>query len=166
MEAWSEIKGFESYEMSSFGNVKNGRGKILKPSANATGYLQAALFWNGKRKTLCVHKLVAEAFIENELELEHVDHIDGDKLNNNVSNLRYCTLSQNQGNRRKQTKPTTSQYKGVSWNIGANKWLAQLQVKPVRKHLGLFDSEEDAAKAYDVAATEFWKDFKHLNFEA
>ena len=165
MEIWRDIKGFETYKISNLGNVKNSRNMILKPGKNTTVYLQASLFLNGKCKKVLVHRLVAYAFITNEEDLEYIDHIDGNPLNNNVENLRYCTLSQNQGNRRKQTKEGTSKYKGVYWNIHANKWIARLQIARVSKYLGLFDSEEDAANAYDTAATEHFKEFKYLNFQ-
>lgn len=91
-----------------------------------------------------------------------IDHIDHDGLNNQRANLRFCTNSQNLMNTRKQDN-TSSVYKGVSWYKRTGKWLAQIQINNKGISLGYFDSEIDAAKAYNNKAIEFFCEFANLN---
>jgi hypothetical protein len=91
-----------------------------------------------------------------------VDHIDGNRLNNQKSNLRLANSSQNKCNRGAR-KDNTSGYKGVSWHKQRNKWTARIKSLTIYKHLGLFDSKEDAAKAYNQAAIIYQGEFAHLN---
>ena len=90
------------------------------------------------------------------------DHCDGDGLNNQRSNLREATGTQNNANRHKQASPATSQYKGVHWN--GRKWEARIKDGPRQRRLGYFTSEEDAARAYDSAAIAAWGEYALLNF--
>lgn len=73
------------------GRLDNRMGRILKPSMNKYGYLQVILTRNGIRKTYTVHQLVAKTFIVNPLKKPTVNHVDGNKLNNDVSNLEWST---------------------------------------------------------------------------
>jgi hypothetical protein len=91
-----------------------------------------------------------------------IDHIDGDGLNNQKKNLRVCTTSQNQFNRGK-IKNSTSGYKGVTWDKRSKKWLAQININKEHKNLGLFDSKEDAALAYNIAAERYHGEFAKFN---
>ena len=92
-----------------------------------------------------------------------VDHIDHNGLNNRKNNLRICTNSQNLLNRR--IRPDCkSRYKGVIWNAHARKWVAKVGLGGVRHHLGCFEREIDAAKAYDKAAKKYHREFACLNF--
>jgi|DEB0MinimDraft_10_1074344.scaffolds.fasta_scaffold176838_1 hypothetical protein len=94
MEKWNKIKGFKNYLVSDFGRVKNNKtGRILKPSKGL--YFYVHLCETPKRKTASIHRLVAQAFIENELNKPQVNHIDGNKLNNHVSNLEWVTGGEN-----------------------------------------------------------------------
>jgi len=86
------------------------------------------------------------------------DHIDGNGLNNRKSNLRNCTQEQNSRNQRPQTGGTSA-YKGVFWHKASVKWQAQIGYKYLRKHLGYFDSEQEAHAAYCRASAEIHKEF-------
>jgi len=90
-----------------------------------------------------------------------VDHIDGDGLNNRRDNLRHATGSQNNANSRPRV---VGGYKGVSHYKRTGRWRAYLTTDGVHRHLGYFDTAEDAARAYDVAAREQWHEFARLNF--
>jgi len=93
---WKDIKGFENYEVSTEGQVRNKTtGRILKPYDNGRGYLEVSLSVNGKRAAKTVHRLVAKSFIPNPENKPEVNHIDEDKTNNGVKNLEWMTSKEN-----------------------------------------------------------------------
>ncbi len=94
MEIWRDIEGFENYQVSTWGRVR-GPKCILTPYQNQKGYLKVGLTKNGKCHKKRVNRLVAMAFIDNPDGLPFVDHIDGNKQNNSVTNLRWVTDEQN-----------------------------------------------------------------------
>ena len=112
-EIWKPIDGFDGkYEVSNMGNVrraewcytdKDGRKYKKKPymripQIGSSGYLQVGLFRNGKSKAYKVHRLVASAFIDNPENKPTVDHINANRQDNRVENLRWCTLKENSNN--------------------------------------------------------------------
>ena len=98
-----KVKGYEErYAVSDDGRVfslydcfGNKQMKEKKQYTDKYGYKCTMLYMNGKRKHMTVHRLVAMAFLENENCLPQINHIDGNKSNNNVNNLEWCTASQN-----------------------------------------------------------------------
>ena len=102
-EIWKDIHGYEGhYLVSNLGNVKslNYQGKIgcernLVPKKNSRGYLWVILYKCGSKKPILIHRLVAEAFIENQNDYPVINHKDENKLNNSVENLEWCTRSYN-----------------------------------------------------------------------
>ena len=101
MEIWVEIFGFEGYQVSSWGRIRNADGQILKPYRSEKGYLKIELRKNGKGYKKRIHRLVASAFIENPQNLPQVNHKDGNKENNSVTNLEWVTDEQNKEHARK-----------------------------------------------------------------
>ncbi len=178
MEEWRPVT-FESYghlyEVSSQGRVKSLRriagksGGILAGHPNTCGYPSVQLQNNGKKKTVTVHILVARAFLGDPVGNVEVDHIDRNKKNNIVSNLRYVTHRQNQQNHpkyfKRKSSEHTSRYVGVHWFKRNKKWGASIQADSKRRFLGLFSDEQDAARAYDAAALELRGEHARLNFE-
>ena len=95
MERWENIKGFENYQVSSYGRVKGKKG-ILKPILNVYGYYQVMLYKNKKAYSKRIHRLVLEAFEpEHEPQKNQVNHIDLNKTNNNINNLEWITSKDN-----------------------------------------------------------------------
>jgi len=104
VEQWKNIKEFDNYLVSNKGRIMNGKtGKILKPRDDRRGYEKVDLYQNGKSKSLKVHRIVAQAFIDNPNDLETVNHIDENKHNNNVENLEW--MSNGDNIRYSQAKP-------------------------------------------------------------
>lgn len=110
VEIWKDIDGYIGiYQVSNMGNVRSlqreefkcaqgyrvRKGVELKLSQDQKGYLKVNLCKNGKGRSRRVHRLVAEAFIDNPMHLPEINHIDEDKKNNVVSNLEWCTSSYN-----------------------------------------------------------------------
>lgn len=109
LEIWKDIKGYEGlYQISNFGRIKslpkkriNGtnfyiqKEKILKLQLKTKRYLGINLTKNKMHKNFLVHRLVAEAFIDNPYDLPQVNHKDCNKLNNNINNLEWCTQEEN-----------------------------------------------------------------------
>lgn len=98
-EIWKDIKDYPNYMVSNLGNVKNIKtGKILKNRKNTKAYLYVGLCKNGKVKQYLVHRLVAEHFIPNPDNLPQIDHINTNKIDNRVENLRWVTAKENNNN--------------------------------------------------------------------
>lgn len=108
MEIWKDIKGYENiYQVSNTGRVKRigvyrnqskkewSREKLLKPAIKENKYMFVALSKNGKVSAKYIHRLVAEAFINNPLNKPTVNHKDGDRCNNTVENLEWATYLEN-----------------------------------------------------------------------
>lgn len=134
---WKPVKGLEtSYEVSNYGDVRNIRNShrwVLKKKHNRfTGYDFYCLSHEGKQVTKTAHRLVAEAFIPNPLNLPYVNHIDEDKQNNTISNLEWCTA---------QFNSEWSKHK-------LYKRIALLSIDG--EHLATFESERAAAELLGV----------------
>jgi hypothetical protein len=98
MENFREIRDYEGlYQVNSIGQVKSLnklKGRILRPDIR-NGYYSVVLSKENKLMHKNIHRLVAETFLPNPNNLPQVNHIDGDKLNNHISNLEFCTPSEN-----------------------------------------------------------------------
>lgn len=152
METYKNIIDFENYEVSNFGNVRNKKtNKILKPRIGKDGYHKIDIRKNYKRYTKKLHRLIAEAFIENLENKSQVDHIDNNKSNNNINNLRWATSQENNRNRQLNAN-NTSGWKGIDFHKKSNKWRAQICIDGISIHLGLFDNIEDAKQARVIKA--------------
>ena len=98
-----------------------------------------------------------------------VDHKNGNTLDNRRKNLRLCTHTQNNQNKRKTRQRVSSKYKGVSFLKSTKKWRVYIALQDIFRRtfnvsLGTFSVEEEAAKAYDEAAREYFGEFARLNF--
>ena len=147
METYKVINGFEGYSVSDHGNVKNNKtGRIKNVNANEEGYIRVSLYISKTKYMKQVHVLVADAFLENHDGKPFVDHINNDRSNNNISNLRWATSIENNRNAivRKDNK---SGVKGVHFDKHANKYKSQITIDGIKIHLGYFTKIEDATQA-------------------
>lgn len=115
---------------------------------------------NNKQKQIKMHRLIMQA-----KENQEIDHEDGDGLNNQKYNLRIATHQQNLFNRGKN-KNNTSGFKGVRLDkrVKLRPWQAIIKINYKWKHLGMYETAEEAAMAYDQAAKELHGEFANLNF--
>ena len=158
-EVWKEVPNYSNYMVSDKGRVKSlnfsrtGQERILKQNI-VRYYLAIDLYKEGKRKTFYIHKLVAIAFLSH-VPCGHnlvVDHMDGNKLNNNLDNLQVVTNRDNLSR-----KGGSSQYVGVSWSKQNKKWRAMIRVNSNIMHLGYFEDEVSASNAYKNKLKEILK---------
>lgn len=118
-----------------------------------TGYVH--IFVDGQR--IMAHRL-AWFCAYGEMPNKQVDHIDGNRANNAISNLRLCNQSQNQANTKKPAS-NTSGFKGVSWHRRVGKWGAQIKINGQQKHLGYFHDKKLAGAAYADALVKNFGNF-------
>jgi hypothetical protein len=171
---WKKVSSNPNYEVSNTGEirsleraVKNSdtttrtvKARIKKAFINA-GYAYVQLYADDKRKVMAVHRLVAEAFIENPDNKPMVNHLNGNKLKNNACNLEWCTCSENHQHawatglqdREKHRErmigtkfSKDSRYHNVSFDRSRGKWKATMKVEKKMVLQKRFASEIDAAQ--------------------
>lgn len=151
IETFKRIKNYPGYEISNYGNVKSYKGKvarILKPAIGIKGYYYVNINDESKKyKKHYIHRLVAEAFIRPLNDKEQIDHIDANKLNNNIDNLDIVDNRINQLRNKKAILP------GVS-KLG-NKWRTRLQINKEIIPIGTFNTPEEAHRAYKNKLKEY-----------
>ena len=159
MEIWKDITGYDGvYQISNYGRVRRfwkksqwnpeGKLKMLKVSIGERGYQCVNLYKNGKRTTCKIHRLVSFEFIENTLNKPQVNHIDGNKINNHVDNLEWCTCSENLKHAYKTgLKKFTGKIYGEK--NGRSK-LTQKQVDQIRELKGL-KTQKQISKMFNIS---------------
>ena len=153
MEEYRIIEGFEKYSISDLGNVRNNKtARILKQATNMR-YRQI----NIRGKTLYVHRLIALAFIPNIENKPTVDHIDKNESNNNVSNLRWANMSEQNLNKGVYIN-NISGCKGVAWIKDRKKWKAYITINRKTVILGLFKDLDDAKEARTKRVNELFRE--------
>jgi hypothetical protein len=113
--------------------------------------------YGGKPKQIRMHRIILGT--PDGLD---TDHKNRDRLDNRRENLRVCNRSQNVANTFVEKQNHTG-FKGVSWKTSNKKWVAQIRVNNVVKHLGLFDDIKKAIKSYDLAAKKYFGEFAVTN---
>lgn len=153
-EIWKDIPNYEGrYQVSNLGRVKslpkkyNPNGCILKSKTKSNIYYPAVDLSDGVfKKKYYIHQLVAITFLNHEicgLKLV-VDHINNDKTDNRLENLQILTCIENT----LKDKISTSKYRGVSFFKNTGKWRCQKEINGKNKHLGYFNTEEEAYQKF------------------
>lgn len=122
-------------------------------------YADRGKYENGKQRTILMHRQIL-GITEYSIQ---VDHINMNGLDNRRCNIRACTRSQNFMNQ-KSYKNSSSKYKGVEWRKDTKKWRARIRMDKKLYHIGCFENEIDAAKAYDEFAKKMFGEFARTNF--
>jgi len=139
IEQWRLIDGYDNYEISSHGRVRNNEtSRIMALSTTTKGYMQIGLSKDKKKKKFLVHRLVGYAFLEKKDDDSIVDHIDHNSSNNMITNLRWLTMSEkcrNQSISSKNTSGTT----GVSYDRIDHCWRANWFEEDSKRKCKCFD---------------------------
>jgi hypothetical protein len=144
MEEWRVVEGFIEYEVSNMGNVRRD-GKVLKSIISNNGYMIIGLYTNSTCKTKTIHKLVALAFIPNPDNKLTIDHIDRNKLNNRVENLRWATYSEQNIN---SFYPNIVGHRHIS--IKRKSFIVQITRDKVKIYRKCFNTLPEAISARDA----------------
>lgn len=157
-EEWQEAEDFPGYFVSNLGRVKGKMGSILAPQFNpVTGYYHVNIYHkNGKKRTTTIHRLVAKAFIPAENGKTQVNHKDGNKKNNVVSNLEWVTASQNRKHAYQHGlfDKEKIRERGLHGGIGSRKNLGRkIVVVDGDGNKLLFDSIRQAAESLNINHT-------------
>lgn len=167
-EIWKDVVGYEGkYQVSNIGNVQSLKSRwgersiphVMVPQLSGAGteqikYLRVLLTKNGQSKKILVHRLVASAFVTNHDNKPHVNHIDGNRLNNRIENLEWCTHRENMSHARNRPGLTGTKFMGPP-RKGKKRWAARIKIKSKQYHLGYFTTQHEAHLAYMTALIRF-----------
>lgn len=146
MEEWRHIKNYDSYKISNKGRIYSlHSNKIISFCLNKCGYPYVTLWKNNKRKRFNIHSLVARYFLENKQRYNEINHIDGNKLNNDVINLEWCSRGENI-----QHAYDNGLRKIPKGEINANSKLKEIDVKAIIKMLKNNISVSKISEQYNV----------------
>ena len=138
------IKGFENYGIYENGDIINVKtNRILKKSKDNLGYYKVILYNDDNKKTFRIHRLLGEYYLDKIEGKNIIDHKDGDKENNDLSNLRWCNHSENNRNIKKKSN---NKYFGVIYDKNNKKWITRIRLNGTRICIGSGDCEDSVYK--------------------
>ena len=152
-DEWTIVEPADYYRLKNYNWYLGGNGKEFYAFRNIK-------IGPGKTKMVGMHREIM-----NHPAHLLVDHRNNDGLDNRRDNLRLATFSQNNINCRRNKSKSSSRFVGVTFDKRKMQWRVRISVNRKRIFLGYFDSEIDAAKAYDEAAKKYYGEFARLNFQ-
>lgn len=158
-EYWKVIEECPNYLISNMGNVKNIKKLKTLKTYNRDGYERVDLYSNKDKKYLkrSVHRLVAEAFIPNPLLKPQVNHIDGDKTNNTIDNLEWCTAKENTAH---SIKTGLTDFSKINYRKGEGASSSKMTNEDVKELREMYDTGEFSLKElsiyFDISITTVW----------
>lgn len=165
IEEWRDIKGYEGkYQVSNTGKVRSlnykntGEVRLLKQNLTRNGYLQISLSKSGKSFFYSVHRLVAEAFIPNSLNLEQVNHKDECKTNNVVENLEWCSCQYNLNYGTHNERMRKTQGKAILQFTKDGEFVKEWEsMRCAKRELGIINITQALKGRYKTAGGFVWK---------
>lgn len=152
-ESWKVIPDYEGYYVSDFGRakiIKNGIEKILSLREDTKGYYSIRPSKNNIGNNQMIHRVIATLFLENPETKPCVDHIDGNIKNNNITNLRWATRSENLLNQKLHSN-NTSGFRGITYRKNRDTYVVHISsLDNPRKYVGSYKTKEDAVIARDA----------------
>ena len=162
-EVWAGVQQFPNYQVSTLGRLKNVKtGRFLKLCTDVRGYKVANLCNRGQVKLFKIHRLVCQTFILNPYKKPGVDHKNGEKGDNTLLNLRWCTQLENCRNTKRYINNKTT-FKGVTFCRGNRKYKAQIGLMGKILFIGYYNKPEDASRAYEKQAETLFGEFYKKN---
>jgi hypothetical protein len=161
---WKDVVGYAGhYLVSDAGQVmsfkRSRSGRLVAQCVKSCGYSSVKLHQDKVQQNLSVSRLVAQAFIPNPEGLPEVDHINRDRRDNSVANLRWVNHSQNMQNR---CCAAATGLRGVVWHP-SNRYICKIGKDGRTHHIGYFKDAQEAARAYDVKAREMYGPYAAVN---
>jgi hypothetical protein len=160
-ESFKFIKNYEKYMISDEGRVFSIKThRFLKLGINTSGYYYVNLCKYGIVKSFSIHKIVSQAFLDNNENKRCVDHINNNKKDNRLENLRFVSSSENSMNR-KISNRNTSGIKGITFYKKYNKYRVRITINNKEKFIGYYKTLEEATIARKKTANELFGEFTH-----
>lgn len=162
LEYFKIINCNPNYDISNFGLVRNRKtGKLLYGCISNTGYPVISLSKEGKAKTYLIHRLVAEAFIDNPNNYDFIDHIDRNKINNHYKNLRWATHSMNMRNKKPHGKIDIA---GISFHTTKQAYIATINGND-KRHKKEFSIKQYGNPQRALLHAKIWRKSQELKFD-
>ena len=157
-EIFRPIIGFNNYQISNFGRVKNQYNYIMTSHTDRDNYCEIQLSNDNKRKDFMIHHLVAECYLSNPYNYRYVKHKDNNTLNNHVDNLYYT-------NKQNKAKTTIIDLKTryISYKTHRKQFYVRIYFKRQEIHLGHYNTLEEAQKVRDDKLIELTHEFEQMN---
>jgi len=156
-----DIIGYEGlYQINKEGVIINKHNRIMKSYVETDGYVRIPLTKNNKQKKYQLHRLIALQFIPNPNNYDYIDHIDNNKQNNSIENLRWINMSGNMRNR----VISVNKY-GLPRGVfkSGNKFRVLIKIDKVKKCFGTYDTIEEASYVYEKKYNELMNVFDCAN---